>query len=584
MNTGASPRLPVATPGEVRRSVIELFGMEKRTVALACLLYIAAAGAGAALPVMLGRVIDGIGSGWDATRVDLVCAALFGCVAAQMALTRIGRRVGHRFGDRSAARVRERALERALRLPLGVVERAGTGDLATRTTGDVAAVAELLRRTGPEVAAAAVEFLVLIAAAFLIDPVLALGLAVVVPPLVLASRWYLRVARPAFLDERAAMSELAEVLTASAGGGRTIAAHRLRSERLEIGHRSARSHHRRLLRVIDLHCRYLPALDLAYLLPVFAVLLGGGLWAVGGGVTVGAVVACTMLAYRLSGPLDRIMYSLTEFQTAGAALARVEGIGKVPTEDREASTDGHEAELAGVRFGYEDGPDVLHGLDLRPRLGEHLAVVGRSGAGKSTLARLIAGIDAPRSGTATIGGVPSASLKLEELRRKVILVTQEHHVFDASLRDNLALADETGDDAALLEALHRVGADWAAALEAGLDTEVGDSGLRLAPAQAQQVALARVVLADPDIVILDEATASLDAAVKGEVEASLAAALEGRTVIQIAHWLQAARAADRVVVVEGGRVAESGPHADLLQRGGAYADLWEAWSRGRGAG
>lgn len=578
MNTCESSRLPVATPAEVRRSIIGLLALEKCTVALACLLHIAAAGAAAALPVMLGRVIDGIGSGWDVTRVDMVCAALIGCVAAQMTLTRTGRRVGHRFGDRSAARIRERALERALRLPRGVVERAGTGDLSTRTTGDVAAVAELLRHTGPEVAAAAVEVLALIAAAFLIDPVLALGPAVVMPPLALASWWYLRTARPVFLDERAAMSELAEVLTASAGGSRTIAAHQMRAERLAVGHRAARLHHRLLLRVVSLHCRYLPALDLAYLLPVFAVLVGGGLWAVDGGVTVGAVVACTMLAYRLSGPLDRIMYSLTEFQTAGAALARVEGIGKVPTEDREASTDGHEVEVAGVRFGYEDGPDVLHGLDLRPRPGEHLAVVGRSGAGKSTLARLIAGIDTPRSGTVTIGGVPAASLKLEELRRKVILVTQEHHVFDASLRDNLALADEAGDDAVLLEALHRVGADWAA----GLDIVIGDSGLRLAPAQAQQVALARVVLADPDVVILDEATAMLDTAVKGEVEASLAAALEGRTVIQIAHQLQAARSADRVVVVEEGRVVESGPHDELLRRGGAYADLWDAWSRGRG--
>ncbi|WP_168801480.1 ABC transporter ATP-binding protein [Glycomyces buryatensis] len=580
MSRSESHRLPTSEPREVRRAAIELFGHEKGTVALACLLYLAAAGAGAALPVMLGRVIDGIGDGWSAGRIDLVCAVLFGCIGAQMILVRVGRRVSHRFGDRSAARVRERALGRALRLPLGTIERAGTGDLTTRTTGDVAAVAGLLRYTGPEVVAAIIELIVLIVAAFVIDPLLALGLAAVLPPLALVSRWYLRAARQTFLAERAAMSELADALTASSSGARTVAAHHLQAERGELGHRLARAHYRTLRRIISLQSRFLPSLDLAYLLPVFAVLIGGGLWALSGGVKVGAVVASTMLAYRLAGPLDRIMYSLTEFQSAGAALARVEGIGKVPLEDRPGRPIGTAIELADVRFGYDDHHDVLHALSLRPRVGEHLAVVGPSGAGKSTVARLIAGIEPPRSGTATIGGVGSATIELESLRRNVILVTQEHHVFHASLRDNLALAADRDDDA-LREALHRVGAAWATDLPDGLDTVVGGDAHRLTPAQAQQLALARVVLADPEIVILDEATAGLDADAVGETEAALSAALSGRTVITIAHQLQVARGADRIAVVDNGRVVETGTHTGLVHRGGVYAGLWEAWNRGR---
>ncbi|WP_421107733.1 ABC transporter ATP-binding protein [Streptomyces sp. NEAU-S77] len=581
MSAVESSRLPVATPREVRRAVLELLVREKRTVALVCVLHLAAAAAGAALPVMLGRVVDGIGDGWDTARVDAVCLALFGCVAAQMTLVRLGRRLGHRFGDRSSARIREQALERVLRLPMRTVERAGTGDLSTRTTGDVDTVAGLLRSTGPEVVAAVIEVLVVVAAAFFVDPLLALLLAVVLPPLLLAARAYVRRARPAFLAERAALSDLTEALTASATGARTVAAHRLEERRAAVGHRLAEERYVRQRRIIGLESWFLPTLDLAYTLPVSATLCAGGLAALGGGASAGAVVACAMLAYRLSGPLDRIMYALTEFQEAAAALARVEGVGAVEPEARTARTAGSDVALRRVTFGYGAAPDILHGLDLRVRPGERLAVVGPSGAGKSTVAWLIAGIERPRGGTVSIGGVPSADVAPEDLRRTVVLVTQEHHVFAASLRDNLALARDDADDEALLDVLRRVGATWFEDLPDGLDTVLGEGHHPLALAQTQQLALARVLLADPDVVILDEATVGLDTRSAGAAEAALATALAGRTLITITHRLQAAQAADRIAVVEKGRVTELGSHTELVASRGTYAALWATWSGGR---
>jgi ATP-binding cassette subfamily C protein len=220
---------------------------------------------------------------------------------------------------------------------------------------------------------------------------------------------------------------------------------------------------------------------------------------------------------------------------------------------------------------------VLHGVDLAVRPGERLAIVGPSGAGKSTLGRLLAGVDAPRTGDITVGGVPVADLTPDELRRRIVLVTQEHHVFIGSVRDNLAIASPTADDHAMLRALAAVDADWIHELPDGLDTDLGSGATRLDAPQAQQLALARVVLADPHTVILDEATALLDPATARHAERAMAAVLTGRTVIAIAHSLHTAHYADRVAVMADGRITELGSHHDLVNAGGAYAKLWRSW-------
>ena len=231
-----------------------------------------------------------------------------------------------------------------------------------------------------------------------------------------------------------------------------------------------------------------------------------------------------------------------------------------------------------MHFAYEPGRDIVRDVTLDLGPGDRIGIVGPNGAGKSTLGRLIAGIDAPRSGSVEVGGVPLSSMPLHTLRQHVALVTQEHHIFIGSVSDNLALAKPSASEADIRDALAAVDAlEWAEALPEGLATELGSTGYALSPAQAQQLALARLVLTNPHTLVLDEATALLDPRAARHLERSLSAVLTGRTVIAIAHRLHTAHDADRVAVVNEGVVSELGTHDELIALNGEYAALWRSW-------
>jgi ABC-type multidrug transport system fused ATPase/permease subunit len=291
------------------------------------------------------------------------------------------------------------------------------------------------------------------------------------------------------------------------------------------------------------------------------------------------VVAAALYLQQAIEPLDRLLQWTEQAQRGFASFARVLGVGQVPPEPSGSATapPGQRLEVRGVRFSYASGPEVLHGIDLDVYPGERLAIVGPSGAGKSTLARLLAGIDVPRDGVVSLGGTPVTDLDPAVRRRCVALITQEHHVFIGSLRDNLAFSAPGASDDHMLSALVAVGADWYADLPDGLDTQLGDGARELGPADAQQLALARLVLADPQMLVLDEATAALDPTTARRTERALAAVLTGRTVIAIAHRLNTAHDADRVAVLSDGRITELGSHDELLQADGEYAALWYSW-------
>jgi ABC-type multidrug transport system fused ATPase/permease subunit len=598
-----SPGLPVAAPAEVQRYAYRLARRHRGRLARMTGLHLLAAAAGLVPPWLVGALVARVEQpAGGAVPVDQIAAGIAGCLLAQAVLARAASLASARLGELVLAEVREEFVDRVLALPLATVERSGTGELLSRSTRDVDALRQAVRHAAPEILVGLLTVLLTAVALVLVSPLLAAVALVGAPVLVGGTRWYLRRAAAGYLRENASYADLTEGLAATVEGAATVAALGLGPRRnarvdADCARSFAAERHTLWLRTV-----WLPTFEIGFLLPMVATLGLGGWAYLSGWVTLAQVTAAALYVQQLVAPLSRVLQWLDLWQLGTAGLARVLGVasvppaaplagrpppaGRPPAAPPAARRTDHPAGDAGLvardlRYAYRGGRDVLHGVSLAVRPGERLAVVGPSGAGKSTLGRLLAGVEPPRTGEVSLAGVPLRELPPDRLRRQVGLLTQEHHVFAGSVRENVALAAPGAGDGAVRAALAAVGAaGWVAALPDGLATAVGAGGMALSPGQAQQLALARLVLTDPHVLVLDEATSLLDPRVARQLERSLAAVLPGRTVVSIAHRLHTAHDADRVAVLVAGRIVELGGHRELVATGGAYAALWDAWQGG----
>ncbi|EFE78501.1 ABC transporter ATP-binding protein/permease [Streptomyces filamentosus] len=589
-DTGAE-LLPIATPARTRAALRTLIRPD-RGLALTGLGILAAATAvGLLVQPLLGRIVDIVADGRPAGDLTLPVVLLVAVAVVQGLTTTLGLTRIARLGETVLARLRERFVERALNLPADRLERAGAGDLTARVTGDVARVAEAVRSALPEMARSVLAILLTLGALALLDVRFLLAALLAVPVQLLTARWYVRRALTLYADQRVANGAQQQQLLETIGGAVTVRGHRLEEQHTERSAGRSRKAVDLTMRSVNLVLGFYGRLHIAEYIGLAAVLIAG-FWLVrDGAVSIGTATAAALYFHSLFGPVNAALVLLDDAQSAAAGLARLVGVtdlaeqpeqpeptaGKaapvsVPqqrTASSEAAVTVHE-----VSHAYGPGRPVLHEVSLTLKAGEHVALVGTSGAGKSTLARIVAGVQQPTTGMVT---APASTGEAS-----VVLVTQEVHVFTGTLAEDLRLARPDVTDADLRTALSTVHAlDWAEALPDGLATVVGEGGHRLDPARAQQLALARLVLADPALAVLDEATAEAGSAGARVLERSAEAALAGRTALVVAHRLTQAVAADRVVVLEAGRVVESGPHDELRDADGPYAALWRAWSGSR---
>jgi ATP-binding cassette subfamily B protein len=572
--------------GVLRRHVFALLRPHRGRLALAALAVLLSTTVTIAGPLLIAYGIDeGISEG---DRDDLRTAALVFLALALLKpfLERAQILLAAQVAERFLGALRVAAFEHLQRLPLSFFESERSGVLVSRLTADVQSLTLFIRQVFVEVSAALLLLVATIVALVVLSPALAAVCLVAAPVLVVATLYFHRHSRPAYSAIRDRVAETMSALQEGLTGMRVVQSFNREQAVFDRYLRPSWALVEAWRRAAFVNVRFFPSIVIAQIVTTVAVLLAGGIFYERGLVTEGVIAAFVLYAYSLVDPILILGEWLDELQSGRAALTKIVALIETPVavREREDAVDLPEdgtLEAAGVEFGYVAETPVLHGIDLRVESGEHLALVGATGAGKSTLAKLLARLYDPVTGEVRFGDVDLREAGLDSLRTTIALVPQEGHLFSGTILDNIRLARPEATTEDVAAALDHIGArERFESLPDGLETEVQTRGLRLSAGERQLVGLARVALANPAVMVLDEATSSLDPGTEAAVEKALGILTEGRTVITIAHRLTTAERADHIAVLETGRLVELGTHDELLALGGTYAAMWDAWEAG----
>ena len=579
--------LPIASGGQAARFMLARLGEHRWFTAVTLLITIGSAVAAAILPRLIGAAVDVVDSGGTSRAVWALGGQIVAVGAVQAVLMAVGWTMISSLGQRILAGMREDVIDRALDLPAQSMEQTGIGDALSRVADDVDVAARAVNNLVPNLIQLGFLVVVTLAGMATLSPYLLLMVVVIVPLYVLAARWYLRRTAPLYRKERVAMGARAQGLLSAIHGIPTVNAYGI--ERRETRHVAVLSETAAVLnmRVMSLVGKMVALINIPESIALLSVMVIGFAMVHQAGAPLGLVTAAAIYLVSLFWPMLAFIFNLDDVQSAGASLSRMVGV--ITSIDPAASPGPQVPQDASIRLEQvshsyttdEDGQErvVLHPIDLDIAAGETVALVGASGAGKSTLASIITGTLTPRHGRVLHGGADLARADIEAVRSHASIVSQDVHVFRGTLAEDLKLARPLATEEELWAALRTVEADaWAERLPKGLETEVGEKGERLSAEQSQQLALARIALQDPAVLVLDEATADEGSSGARVLERAALAVAAGRTTVIVAHRLSQAKEADRILVMAEGRVVEQGPHEHLVALDGVYARLWEAWS------
>ncbi|WP_371630624.1 ABC transporter ATP-binding protein/permease [Streptomyces sp. NBC_00341] len=577
--TPAHGTLPIAGPRRTREEIVRRFGAHRARLAAALLTLLCGTAVTLATPPVLGAVVDAVADGEGRGRVTVLGAVLVLVALAGSALAYAGGRMLVVLVQGVLAALREDVFETAVHLPASTLESSDSSDVVSRVTRDVEAVSEAASDVLPDVTDASFTIGLSLVGLAVLDIRLALAGLVCLPVHILATRQFLARSHVVYADIRRLESTRGQSVIEAVHGAETI-----RTYRSQDRHLGALAAHSELAIArqrdgVRLRNRFTGLLNAAEFLGLAAVLATGFALLGSGAVSVGAATAAALYFHRLFGPVGALLGSLDDIQRATAGLSRLVGI-----TDLDRSGAGHgrpgtgdarhrpAIDVKGVSFSYDGTRDAVRDVSFHVPPGSSLALVGASGSGKSTLAQLIAGLAEPDRGEITAGEAAAGRVPSR------YLVTQEIHLFGGTLADNLRLARPTATDDELRRGLAEAGADWALGTRAGLDTVLGTGGTPVDDGSVQHLALARALIADPDIVVLDEATAQSGQQTRGPLQQALERVTRGRTSVIVAHRLEQARDADRILTLRRGEVVEQGTHDELLASGGEYAALWQAYT------